>query len=432
MTSGETNLFPIDSIWVDRDQRQRKELKNIDQLAASIERRGLIHFPVIERNGKLHTGERRWTACKLLGWSHIPVQFTDELSDLEAQALELEENISRVDIEWPEECAAILRYHEIALMMDATWTDAKTAEALGYARPTVSEKMNVARSLRDGNQRVVDAPKFSVARGIVQRANARVAASIDDVIAPSTPLAQLEANAPLPIKRAPLLHEDFHEWSAGYTGSRFNFIHCDFPYGVGADTHDQGQAAAMGGYADSPDVYWKLLRTLAMAMDNVVADSAHLMFWFSMDYYHETVQALEDMGWKINPFPLVWFKSDNTGILPDPARGPRRVYETAFIGSRGDRLIVRAKANAFAHPGKDKSIHMSEKPVPMLRHFMEMFVDENSRVLDPTAGSANALKAATRLGAPTVLGLERDAEFFSRSIAAYFNDGDEDDPLGEI
>jgi predicted RNA methylase len=73
---------------------------------------------------------------------------------------------------------------------------------------------------------------------------------------------------------------------------------------------------------------------------------------------------------------------------------------------------------------------MSEKPVPMLKHFMEMTVDEYSRVLDPTAGSANALKAATALGAPTVLGLERDAEFFARSTAAYFaTEGDNDEDL---
>ena len=31
----------------------------------------------------------------------------------------------------------------------------------------------------------------------------------------------------------------------------FNFIHCDFPYGINADGFDQGSAAEMGGYEDS-------------------------------------------------------------------------------------------------------------------------------------------------------------------------------------
>jgi DNA modification methylase len=64
---------------------------------------------------------------------------------------------------------------------------------------------------------------------------------------------------------------------------------------------------------------------------------------------------------------------------------------------------------------------MNQKPVAMLRHFFRMTVDEYSRVLDPTAGSGNALKAATGLGAPTVLGLERNLDFFNTAKEAYFN-----------
>lgn len=424
MTSGEFKSVPLSFIQVNRDERQRRELKNIPELAASIARVGLIHPPVIERDGTLRTGERRYTAVKTLGWSHVPVQFADELSPAEAQALELEENIARVDISWQEECLAIAKYHSLMQSIEPEWDQHKTSDALGYDNNTVGDKLRVAKELTSGNERITAAPKYSVARGITQRTAVRAQASALEAITGGGLVAEA---APSAAKRVPLLHEDFHEWTAGYTGPRFNFLHCDFPYGVGADGHDQGQAAALGGYADSPDVYWNLLDTLALAMDNVVADSAHLMFWFSMDYYHETKQRLEGMGWSVNPFPLIWFKNDNTGILPDPTRGPRRVYETAFLALRGDRPIVGAKANTFAHPGKDKSIHMSEKPVPMLRHFMEMFVDGYSRVLDPTAGSANALKAATALGAPTVLGLERDKEFFDRSTAAYYSEGDDDE-----
>lgn len=417
MTSGEFKSVPIDFIWVNRDGRQRKELKNIEELAASIRRVGLIHPPVIERSGELRTGERRYTAVKSLGWTHIPIQWVDELDEAEAQALELEENIARVDIDWTEECAAVLKYHELRQSQDAEWDETKTGDMLGMNRVTVIDKLAVARGMLAGNERVLNAPKFTVARGIVRRTASRAEASAIESLKALSPLGAPE---PKSTSKVPLLNEDFHYWSSTYSGPTFNFIHCDFPYGVNANKHAQGQAALMGGYEDSEDVYWKLLDTLELAMTNVVDRSAHLIFWFSMDYYHETQARLEKMGWSVNPFPLIWFKNDNTGILPDPQRGPRRIYETAFLASRGDRLIVRAKSNAFAHPGKDKSIHMSEKPVPMLKHFMEMLVDEHSRVLDPTAGSANALKAATALGASTVLGLERDTEFYTRSVEAYF------------
>lgn len=423
MTSGQFASVPISSIFVNRDERQRKELKRIPELAASIARIGLINPPVIERTGELRAGERRWTAVKSLGWTQISVQYVDELSPSEFQLLELEENLKRENLEWPEECAAVAKYHEIKVAENPDWTMAQTAEVLGTGTKFVSEHIAVQRELAAGNQRVKDAPKFSVARGVVTRTNERaaasaVAAAIGKVAAPKT-----EEAAP----QAPLLNADFHEWARDFKGEPFNLLHCDFPYGVGMDNAAQGQAAAHGGYADSEEVYWKLLTTLRFAMPTVVSESAHLIFWFSMDYYEATKNVLTDMGWRVNPFPLIWYKSDNTGILPDPNRGPRRNYETAFLASRGDRKLTGrgAVSNIYAHPGRDKEIHMSEKPVPMLKHFMGMICDGYSRVLDPTCGSGNALKSATELGARMVLGIEQNTEFFNRSVAAYFGGEDE-------
>jgi DNA modification methylase len=104
---------------------------------------------------------------------------------------------------------------------------------------------------------------------------------------------------------------------------------------------------------------------------------------------------------------LVWLKSDNAGVAASAMYGPRHVYETALMASRGKRPIVRVKADGYAAP-RDPKLHQSTKPVPVLRHFFEMLVDEHSTVLDPTAGSGSALIAAESLGAPTVLGLEID------------------------
>jgi hypothetical protein len=118
-----------------------------------------------------------------------------------------------------------------------------------------------------------------------------------------------------------------------------------------------------------------LLLCLFDNLDRLADDSCHFMFWFSMHYYSRTRElfALNDIDF--DPFPLVWLKSDNVGIIPDPQRGPRRIYETAFFGSRGDRKIVSPVANAIGHPS-DRGEHMSVKPEDMLRHFFRMFVDK--------------------------------------------------------
>lgn len=417
MTSGNFQSTPVDSITIIRDDRQRRELTNIPELAESISRSGLIHPIVITRDLVLVAGERRLTAVKSLGWTSIMTQFADDLSELELQIIELEENVRRVDLPWDEQCAAIEKFHSLRTQQEPEHTVTETAKELGLSIPETTERIAVATAMKN-SELVRDAPKYSTARNIVRREQARRVSSIKldtDMLADVVP-------TDTPVRRVPLINEDFIEWSNAYTGQPFNFLHCDFPYGVNMHKSGQGANAEYGSYADEADVYWRLLSQLAIAMDNVVADSAHLMFWFSMDFYHVTVERLTAMGWRVNPFPLVWIKSDNTGIIPDPQRGPRRIYETCLFASRGDRLLTPRgpKANAFAFAGKDKSIHMNEKPVPMLQHFMSMFVDEYSFVLDPTCGSGNAVKAAQGLGAGKVLGIERDPEFFARSYESFF------------
>ena len=103
-------------------------------------------------------------------------------------------------------------------------------------------------------------------------------------------------------------------------------------------------------------------------------------------------------------------KSDGAGILPDPERGPRQIYETCLFGAKGDRKIVRAVANAYSAPTV-RERHMSEKPEPMLRHFFGMLCDENTIMLDPTCGSGSSLRAAESLGAKYVLGLEINKDY---------------------
>lgn len=429
MTSGNFRHIPIDEIIIDRQSRQRRELTGLEELAESIRTVGLINPPVIDANNVLVAGERRLTACRdLLGWTHIPVQDASTIDPLDLHLIELEENVKRIDLPWQDQCKAMADYHELRSRSDPEWTQAKTARALGVKDAEVSNRLSVSAALREADPLVSAADKYSVALGITQRKLARKKDSASNAIksmlsptytpAPETlPSIDVDAQTPEEIS-IPFLNADFGEWAMTYSGPRFNFLHCDFPYGIKAGAHDMGAGQAFGGYDDAPDVYWGLLDALEQAMDNVVAESAHMMFWFSMDYYQATLERLTEMGWTVNPFPLIWYKSDNSGILPDASRGPRRIYETAFLCSRGDRMVVQSVSNVFPAP-VSKTIHMSEKNPDMLRHFFRMFVDESTTMLDPTMGSGNAIIAAQSMKAGYCLGLEISEEFFSRARDSY-------------
>ena len=398
------------SIIVDRADRQRRELKNIPELADSIARLGLIHPIVVDENNKLIAGERRFRAHQHLGLPTILARRFSDLTEHDRVALELEENIKREDITWDERCRAVQRYHDMRKSDVPDWSHDNTANELGLSRAHISKLLLVAGELERGNTMIAEAPKFSTAVGIVQRQQARAAASAVHEFREAQGIAVKKI-------KAPILVADFNEWAATYTGPRFNFLHCDFPYGINAGSFDQGSAATHGGYADDPEVYWRLLDTLAAHQDKFLHPVCHLMFWFSPKWWTETHQRLTAAGWTLAPYPLIWHKSDGAGILPDPQRGPRHAYEMAFFGYRGDAKIIRAKSNLVSAP-TTRDTHMSEKSQEMLAQFFSMIVDTNTAMLDPTCGSGSALRAAATLGAQT-LGLERDEEFARRAILKY-------------
>jgi ParB family transcriptional regulator, chromosome partitioning protein len=66
-----TERLPIDTIVI--GERIRKDMGDIAGLAESIEDIGLLQPIIVTPDGLLLCGERRLRACKLLGWTEIPV-----------------------------------------------------------------------------------------------------------------------------------------------------------------------------------------------------------------------------------------------------------------------------------------------------------------------------------------------------------------------
>ena len=411
MTSGTFRSVSLSAITINRETRQRRQLDNIPLLAASIAETGLIHPIVVTPDLVLVAGERRLSACTLLGWDHITVQLTTDLSETELALIELEENLKRSDLTWQDEVSALNSLHKLKMSTDPEWNQERTAAHVNMSQTNVSKYLQVAAAM--DKPEIATAQKLSVAVGLVDRQRQRAMQAVKlEILAPI--VSQSEPELPLAPRRSAIQNADFLQWLT--TNERkFNLIHCDFPYGIGQDRETtQGKAYALGSYEDSADTYFTLLRSFLSKQDSFISSSAHCMFWFSMDYYTITKAEFEAAGWFVNPFPLIWLKSDNAGILPDHTRGPRRIYETALLATRGDRKIVRAVANAFAAP-TTKFFHSSEKSATMLAHFFRMLIDESTVMLDPTCGSGNAVKMSEGAGAAYSLGLELSEEFTERA-----------------
>lgn len=427
--------LPLEQIYVERRERQRRVI-DTSGLKDSIAARGVLNPVIVERAtgpGGLHklvAGERRYKACQELGLADVPVRFADTLPPIEAQIIELEENIKRADLTWQDRALAVQRinllYSETAAQRGESWTQERTAQSLSITPGMASMSIRAAIEIEKGNESVKAATSLDTAYNIVKRRDKREYALTMDEL----------HNSPISLDGAPepkdeydfavgdnpaknILLEDFVHWASKYRGPAFNFIHCDFPYGINVFEGPQAGGERHHSYDDSKEIHFKLLETLLVNFNRLASSSCHVMFWFSMQHY-DTIRAMvreivPDLI--IQTHPLIWLKSDSSGIASDPQRGPRHVYETALLMSRGDRNIVRVVNDAYAAP-TDREFHIHTKPEPMLRHFFTMLVDHTTIMLDPTCGGGSAIRAAESLGATRVVGMDTDETTVSMARTA--------------
>lgn len=423
---------------------------------------------------QLVAGERRYRAFQFLRennpgtpeepgpYDSIPAVMYEDLDRFERYVLELEENVSRKDLKWQEQAIAALKLHmaleTVAEDDPATdeWTPAMTADRIGKSRTWLRENVMVGRLLLEEDKQVMSCSTLSQAVNVIVRRRERIvqdklnvaARTVSDTVHEkarplaeesrkrpldaaalgigdeATPQGEASLTRPLGEDSAPLppfayLPEDsniicgsFNHWAREYRGIPFNVIHCDFPYGIDHDKSDQGGSKRSESYEDDPKTYFSLIDTLIKYWDNFATPHAHVIFWYSMQWHTETVKLFTNAGFTVCTWPLIWYKSDNTGIASRPSFWPRHIYETALFITKGDRKILQPFGDCYAAPvHKLKSLHLSEKPVPMLKHFLKLTVDSNARVLDPTCGAGSALRAADDLGAELVIGIELKKAF---------------------
>lgn len=423
--------IPLSSITILPNRQRRKiDQGEIEGLAQSFKTLGQLQPIVLRKDNTLVCGEKRLRAAQLLSWPTISAVYFESLDPAAQELAELDENVRRSNLSWQETSAAYSKIHELLKAKNEKWTLEQTANYVGFDFAWLSRYITAHKMLVTHKDKVEHCTSLSQVLGVAERmrnravekelAQAPVVQSVEQLFAePTIPSAQ---TAPPPKEISAherVIQADFHSWADGYSGEPFNFLHCDFPYGINHQKSEQGGAEDWGAYEDTPEIYWALCDSLKRNWAKLVAPSAHIMFWFSLNFYQRTIEFFESLGEdvRINPFPLVWAKSDCSGILPDPRRGPRRTYETAFIISRGDRYVVKSIANHYAAP-TTKRVHISEKPQPVLRHFFKLFVDENSTVLDPTCGGGNALAVAEEMKAKSVFGLDLNEEYVSFARAA--------------
>lgn len=390
--------------------RQRSEI-DIDDIMDSIRENGVINPIIIKQQPEpkfplLIAGERRLEACKRLN-IQVPCRYYSSLNLIDLLKIEFEENEKRKSLPWRDRVKAIGEIHDLYLKQTPSWPQSQTAKSLSIQEPTLSNILYVYNNLN--LPLLLHAENLSQAISLLNRfkteKDQKLEGEIKSILTSnpkplpsyflpsSIPPPKLDNSLIIEDLNPPVLNLDFLSWIKEYSGPKFNFLHCDFP--------------------QSENNFNPILYSFIDNIEKLLAPKAHILFWFQMPRFTDITEDflnffdLRNLDLKINTTPLIWLKSDiNQTQLQDSS--PKNTYEAALILTLGSKPFLKQINNSYTSPRNSNPICPNQKPIPMLKYFLQTFINEDSVVFDPTCGSGSALIAAEELGVKTILGLELD------------------------
>src|SRR3990172_64352 len=388
--------------------RAREEYGDIEELANSIKRLGLINPITIERPNLLRAGGRRLTAATLLGWTSIPCRFFDELSEIGRLEVELEENIKRKDLAWPEEVKLKARLHELknkeAREQGEGCTVDQTAEVAGINKTALERDLRLARALESDPDLAKTLNKDSArtkARRSVETAKRQITAAsinLSDQIQNGDAICLMQS---LPDKSIDL-------------------ILFDPPYAEGFDKKmatgeykDGSWDNVYGEVDDTKESIYPLIKEVLIEAKRVLKDNSHMYMFFSLrpDKFAEIAYLIKEAGLKFQQQPLFWIKPSQANY--EPYKRFTVNYEPFFFIYNGTTpRELNSQSNAtFPFSVSPNKQHPAEKPIGLYQALVELSSNKGEVVLDPMAGSGISLVAAKSLERK-VIGFELDKSWF--------------------
>ena len=410
----------IKEIYIPPD-RQRKTVKEsaIAELAVSIQAKGQLHpltVAPIDRvrfpdapphiNYQLIAGYRRLLACALLKLPAVRVELRDNLTQIEQEEIELDENLQRENLTWQEEIKAKARL--VALRGELYGDSIRdVATHVGESRGELWEDQRLAKAIEL-------LPELANSKNKTQAQNKlRLLQRRETLSKKATELQAGTADPALlaytsKIKLGNAL-EIVKTWPTGV----FHCVVTDPPYGINLDSGETKKGNPHPQiYSDDTYDIMDLFAQIIPEAFRVLQENTHAYFFFDIKQYARIFRLLTDAGFTVDPIPLLWVKPGSGQVNhPDSRWGSG--YEACFFCRKGNRALLRqGQSNVLQHDPvpSNRKIHPVEKPVSLLRQLIESSTAPGETVIDFFGGSGSTAEAALQTGRNFLL-CEKDAAF---------------------
>lgn len=427
--------------------RGRQDFEYVEQLAASIKEHGLIHpimvVPLEDGNYRLVAGEQRFKAMLRLGILDIPCYIRAGLDDIQQRAIELEENIKRKELSWPEKARLTAELHRLKTeehgiaergpaanpvlegsekptdniqLSKSGWKNEDTAKSLNKSSGMVSRELRMAKLMEERPDlltKVKDKP-FTVAEREIKKI-----LKAEEFEAKRDQLPEIDIK---------LHHCDAIAGLRKLPSDSVDLVVCDPPYGYESiNQHSESKGTKQRTFAvvmnenDNEDMgtVSKLLAATLSEFQRVLKPSAHFYICFNIELYPFLWTQLKILPkLEFAPNPLIWYKDTNTS----PFGGFNYMSSCEFILygwkkpkekrlRQGYRDVITIKPTPA-----DQRIHVFQKPQQLLEILIQQSSNPGDLVLDPFAGSGSTLITASEMQR-SAIGFEKNEKNYQLAMS---------------
>ncbi len=431
------NSQPVPLIKIDEGTRARQQYSRkdngtsgttIDELIHSIKSHGLINAICLADKSKI--SDKEWLAKEetdpdkpyllLAGGRrfhayikgkldyHIDSRIYDRmLTPEELKMIELEENLQRLGLTYPEEARLKKEIHDLQQRIHGKAVRGSkqghsvqdTADMLEEDRATVVKDINIAKAMERMPQ-LATAKSRAEAEKMLRRLKQDY-----DTENHATRIQKTRTSTPLDEQRKALYDSfvvmDFFEGIKKVPDKSISIVEIDPPYAIKLQEEKRAHKTTMLDYneIDSRDYIDFMQRTFEECY-RVMKEHSWMIVWFGPDpWFSLMLGTLREAGFEVRGLPGIWSKG--RGQTQQPALYLANTYEMFFYARKGKPGIRKqGRNNVFDFPplpGTAK-IHPTERPVELIEEILHTFSDPGGRLLVPFLGSGNSLLAASNVG----------------------------------
>tara|TARA_R110002051_G_scaffold55210_1_gene103089 strand:- start:10377 stop:11876 length:1500 start_codon:yes stop_codon:yes gene_type:complete len=455
----ESTLIPLADIKL--DNRSRKEFGDIQELADSIQLLGLLNPPVLSRtDNNLIGGERRVRALQLLGLKEIPVLFREEMSESKLRSLELHENIARLDMSWQEQVLLIEQVHSAKTLEQAElnreWFQFETGKLFGRSAAHVSNALKIAYLLLSGDDDILGcatiteavtimlkrAEKEAMAERVrrlggkpqeVPPANTDTVTFVDldnidsmpnreDTPRQSTvPEVSSKKNAVIDLSEY-CIHGDCIAVMKSMKAGCVDHVVTDIPYGIDMDNLDVKDLETVEETHQVEQNIAMMPQFLKQAYRMLGQKGGYCIFWYDLDHHEKLQSWAEDVGFKVQRWPIVWNKASACKNNA-PQFNFTKASEVAMVLRRGSKTVLNSPQtkNFITCDGSlERKLYSNPfaKPAAVWKFILDAIAFDGQKILDPFAGQMSMARVALNSGLKPI-SIELNAGHFARGVDNY-------------